>query len=52
MRNEEIITLTASKLAQKVPKKEVSVQKVIEAYIKRIEEIDKQLNAFYIPFSD
>ncbi|MFX0205540.1 MAG: amidase [Candidatus Hodarchaeota archaeon] len=46
---EKIINLTASELAQKIAKKEFSVQEVIEAHIKRIEEVDKQLNAVCVP---
>ncbi|MHA2365547.1 MAG: amidase family protein, partial [Candidatus Hodarchaeales archaeon] len=49
MNSEEIINLTATELTQKIRKREVSVQEVVETYIKRIKVVDKQLNAVCIP---
>ncbi|MHA2247355.1 MAG: amidase [Candidatus Hodarchaeales archaeon] len=46
---EAIINQTASELAQKIANKEYSVQEVIEVHIKRIEEVDKQINAVCVP---
>jgi fatty acid amide hydrolase len=45
----DITRLTASEIAKRIKQKEFSVQNVIETHIKRIEEVDSQLNAVCLP---
>lgn len=52
MTTESLTDLSATKLAQIIKNKEFSVEEVIEAHIKRIEKVDKQLNAVVIPLFD
>ncbi|MHA2250930.1 MAG: amidase [Candidatus Kariarchaeaceae archaeon] len=53
MRATDVLTdLSAAKLAQIIKNKEISVEEVIEAHIKRIEEVDNHLNAVVIPLFD
>ncbi|MHA1947276.1 MAG: amidase [Candidatus Hodarchaeales archaeon] len=47
-----IINLSASEMAQKIREQELSSEEVVEAHIKRIKEVDKQLNSVVIPLFD
>ncbi|MHA2313083.1 MAG: amidase family protein, partial [Candidatus Thorarchaeota archaeon] len=44
----QITRLTASELANRIEKRELSAQEVVGAFIHRIESIDKKLNAVII----
>lgn len=46
---EWITGLTASEIARKIKAKELSSMEVVEAHIKRIEEVNGQLNAVIVP---
>jgi fatty acid amide hydrolase len=44
----QITSLTASEIAQRIKERELSAQQVVEAHIQRIEAVDKKLNAVII----
>ncbi|MHA1943802.1 MAG: amidase [Candidatus Thorarchaeota archaeon] len=44
----QITSLTASEIAQRIKEHELSAQQVVEAHIQRIEAVDKKLNAVII----
>lgn len=49
---EALCKLSASELAGRIRNGEVSAREVTEAHIRRIEEVDKELNAVVIPIFD
>ncbi|MHA2208857.1 MAG: amidase family protein, partial [Candidatus Thorarchaeota archaeon] len=48
MDSNQITSLTASEIAQRIKERELSAQQVVEAHIQRIEAVDKKLNAVII----
>ena len=47
--SEQVISLSASELALKIREGELSSEQVVQAHIKRIESVNKQLNAVVSP---
>ncbi|MHA2207036.1 MAG: amidase family protein [Candidatus Thorarchaeota archaeon] len=48
MNPNQITSLTASEIAQRIKERELSAQQVVEAHIQRIEAVDKKINAVII----
>ncbi len=48
MDSNQIISLTASEIARRIQKRELSAQQVVEAFVQHIEAVDKKLNAVII----
>jgi len=44
-----ITSLTATEIAQKIKARELSASEVVEAHVRRIEEVNPRLNAVVIP---
>jgi len=47
-----ITSLTASDIAEKIKAGELSAQEVVDAHIRRIEEVNPRINAVAIPLFD